>query len=58
MKRQMKNISKQNFPTLRMRRLRSDASMRKLVIETSLSPHNLIQPMFVIEGKNKTEKIT
>ena len=58
MKRQMKNISKQNFPTLRMRRLRSDASMRKLVMETSLSPHNLIQPMFVIEGKNKTEKIT
>jgi porphobilinogen synthase len=57
MKRQMKNLSKQNFPKLRMRRLRSSDSIRKLVMDTSLSPHNLIQPMFVIEGKNKTEKI-
>ncbi len=57
MKRQMKKLSKQTFPSTRMRRLRNTESMRKMIRETSLSPENLIQPIFVVDGKNKIEKI-
>ena len=34
-----------------MRRLRSTDSIRRLVRETKLAPENLIQPIFLIEGK-------
>ena len=54
----MKNLSKQVYPSLRMRRLRNNSGIRKLISETKLSVENLIQPIFVTEGKNKTEKIT
>ena len=54
----MKKLSKQSFPSLRMRRLRSTDNIRRLVRETKLSPENLIQPIFLIEGKNKKEKIS
>ena len=53
----MKKLSKQSFPSLRMRRLRSTDSIRRLVRETKLAPENLIQPIFLIEGKNKKEKV-
>tara|TARA_B100001059_G_scaffold236582_1_gene287974 strand:- start:1331 stop:2347 length:1017 start_codon:yes stop_codon:yes gene_type:complete len=58
MKRQMKKLSKQTYPSLRMRRLRSNEGIRKLISETTLSVDNLIQPIFVTEGKQKTEKIS
>ena len=58
MKRLMKKLSKQVYPSLRMRRLRNNSGIRKLISETKLSVENLIQPIFVTEGKNKTEKIT
>ena len=48
---------KKSFPNTRLRRLRSTKSLRNLIRENSLSPHDLIQPIFLIEGKNKTEKI-
>ena len=54
----MKKLSKQSFPSLRMRRLRSTDNIRRLVRETKLAPENLIQPIFLIEGKNKKEKIS
>ena len=54
----MKKLSKQSFPSLRMRRLRSTNNIRRLVRETKLAPENLIQPIFLIEGKNKKEKIS
>ena len=57
MKRPMKKLSKQTFPSLRMRRLRNTGGIRRLVKETSLSPENLIQPIFVVDGKGKQEKI-
>ena len=57
MKRQMKNLSKQTFPSTRMRRLRNTENIRKMIRETSLSAENLIQPLFVVDGKNKIEKI-
>ncbi len=41
----------------RFRRLRANATIRQLVQETHLRPVDLIQPFFVIEGKNKKETI-
>ena len=41
-----------------MRRLRSTDNIRRLVRETKLAPENLIQPIFLSEGKNKKEKIS
>ncbi len=41
----------------RYRRLRKNSSIRDIVRETRLHPSDLIQPYFVIEGKNKVEPI-
>jgi porphobilinogen synthase len=46
-----------NFPKTRLRRLRSSASMRRLVRETSLSVDNLVYPLFVREGEGLKEPI-
>lgn len=46
------------FPLSRPRRLRVNASIRALVQETHLSVNDLIAPVFVIEGENKTEEIS
>ncbi len=43
--------------TNRYRRLRRSETIRRLVRETELNKHDLIQPFFVIEGKGKTEAI-
>jgi len=40
------------FPLVRMRRLRRTETLRRMVRETRLSPDNLIQPLFVVPGKN------
>jgi len=48
---------KKSFPNIRLRRLRSDSPIRNLIRENVLSAHDLIQPIFLIDGKNKTEKI-
>lgn len=45
------------FPTIRMRRLRKNENLRKMVRETSLSPDNLIYPLFVRFGKGVKEEI-
>ena len=39
------------FPEIRMRRLRTSATMRRMVRETSLSVNDLIYPLFVRAGK-------
>ena len=52
MKRLMKKLSKQVYPSLRMRRLRNNSGIRKLISETKLSVENLIQPIFDIFGNN------
>ena len=41
----------------RYRRLRKNEVIRKLVSETTLSPTDLIQPFFIIDGKNKSVAI-
>lgn len=40
-----------SFPTMRLRRLRQSAAMRRFVAETHLSPHQLVLPFFVRSGK-------
>jgi porphobilinogen synthase len=40
-----------------MRRMRRDAWSRALVRETTLTPADLIQPVFVLEGRKRTEPI-
>ena len=45
------------YPSIRMRRLRRDAFSRNMVRETSLSAANLIWPVFVIEGEQRTQTI-
>jgi porphobilinogen synthase len=45
------------FPGTRMRRMRRDAFSRRLARETSLSADDLIQPLFVIEGKGAREPV-
>src|SRR5437667_11050561 len=41
-----------SFPFTRLRRLRQSPSIRDWVSETSLSPKNLIYPLFVRPGRN------
>ncbi len=45
------------FPRARLRRNRQAPWIRELTAQNSLSPSDLILPLFVIEGKNKEEKI-
>src|SRR5512142_1649202 len=39
------------FPTLRLRRLRQSAALRRMVAETRLSTHQLVLPLFVRSGR-------
>jgi porphobilinogen synthase len=45
------------FPSTRMRRLRSSETLRSLVRETELSPAHLIQPVFVVAGEGVREEV-
>jgi len=45
------------FPSRRPRRMRRDAFSRRLMREHTLSTADLIYPVFVIAGKNRTEDI-
>jgi porphobilinogen synthase len=46
-----------SFPTVRMRRLRSSDSMRRLVRETHLEPENFILPLFAVPGEGIRKEI-
>ncbi|MCV0399282.1 MAG: porphobilinogen synthase [Nitrosarchaeum sp.] len=46
-----------SFPTRRLRRLRTSAKMRELIQETSLSPRDLICPVFVQEDLKTRIKV-
>lgn len=46
-----------SFPKIRMRRLRSNESMRRLVRQTILSVDNFVYPLFVKDGKGLKEPI-
>jgi porphobilinogen synthase len=45
------------FPAIRMRRMRRDDFSRRLMREHVLTPDDLIYPVFVLEGKNRTEEV-
>ena len=45
------------FPSTRLRRVRNSDWVRRLISDTNLSVNDLILPIFLMEGKNKTEKI-
>ena len=45
------------FPQIRLRRSRRTAALRELVAETSLGPGDFIYPVFVLEGKDRTEPV-
>ncbi len=46
-----------SFPTVRLRRLRATPTLRALVRETTLSPAQLIYPLFVVHGHDVHEEI-
>ena len=46
------------FPAVRMRRMRRDEFSRRLMRESVLTADDLIYPVFVLDGKNRTEKVT
>ncbi|MBX9811729.1 MAG: porphobilinogen synthase [Burkholderiales bacterium] len=45
------------FPQRRMRRMRRDDFSRRLMRETRLTTDDLIYPVFVLDGKNRTEAV-
>ena len=47
----------QQFPALRMRRLRRDDFSRRLVREHVLTSDDLIYPVFVLDGKDRVEPV-
>ncbi len=46
-----------SFPSVRMRRMRRDEFSRRLMREHVLTSNDLIYPVFVIEGKGKTQAV-
>ena len=53
----MKNLALGAYPQRRMRRMRRDDFSRRLMRENRLTVDNLIYPVFIIDGKNRTQKI-
>jgi porphobilinogen synthase len=47
-----------SFPSVRMRRMRRHEFSRRLMRENVLTPDDLIYPVFVIEGKNRTQAVS
>ena len=45
------------YPSLRLRRSRKTNWSRRLVSENNLSPNDFVLPIFLIEGKNRTQPI-
>jgi porphobilinogen synthase len=46
-----------SFPSTRMRRMRADDFSRRLMRETVLTTNDLIWPVFIIEGGDRTETV-
>ncbi|MGE0484335.1 MAG: porphobilinogen synthase [Gammaproteobacteria bacterium] len=53
----MKHPIEARYPATRMRRNRTDAFVRRLVREHSLSTDDLIAPLFVLDGDNRREAV-
>jgi porphobilinogen synthase len=46
-----------SFPSVRMRRMRRNEFSRRLMRETLLSADDLIYPVFIVDGKNRVQKV-
>jgi len=53
----MANYSRAAFPATRMRRMRRDDFSRRLMRESTLSPADLIYPVFILEGAQAREPV-
>ncbi|MEZ9196946.1 MULTISPECIES: porphobilinogen synthase [unclassified Shewanella] len=51
------NIITSAYPQRRMRRMRKHEFSRRLMSENQLTANDLIYPMFVLEGNNRTEQV-
>ncbi|GIU11998.1 MULTISPECIES: porphobilinogen synthase [Shewanella] len=51
------NIITSAYPQRRMRRMRKHEFSRRLMAENQLTVNDLIYPMFVLEGNNRTEQV-
>ena len=51
------NFPSRHLPMSRMRRMRKDDFSRRLMRENTLTPDDLIYPVFVLEGKNQEQSI-
>lgn len=51
------NTNRSPWPATRMRRMRRDDFSRRLMRETVLGADDLIYPVFVLEGENRTEPV-
>ena len=49
------DFGQRTFPRTRLRRMRAQSFSRNLMRESHLSPHDLIYPVFVIEGHDQIE---
>ena len=54
----MSKIHSSSFPSLRLRRGRSNPWIRNLLTENKLTVNDLIWPIFICEGENKKEEIS
>lgn len=53
----MSSMKPSQYPAVRMRRMRKDAFSRALMRENTITTADLIYPVFVIDGKNQSEKV-
>jgi porphobilinogen synthase len=51
------NLPFSAFPAARMRRMRRDDFSRRLMRENTLTPNDLIYPVFVLDGQNRRESV-
>ncbi|KIF80296.1 porphobilinogen synthase [Noviherbaspirillum autotrophicum] len=51
------SLSAQQFPAIRMRRMRKDAFSRAMMREHVLTAADLIYPVFILDGKNQREQV-
>jgi porphobilinogen synthase len=47
-----------SFPSVRMRRMRRNEFSRRLMRETVLTANDLIYPVFILDGRNRSERVS
>ncbi|SFH95095.1 porphobilinogen synthase [Modicisalibacter xianhensis] len=53
----MSQLTSRQYPATRMRRMRKDDFSRRLMRESTLTPDDLILPVFVLDGDNRREAV-